>query len=84
MRFTETGLLDRLGHLFAGTRVAANIRKASVREKERDRAEAAVHFQTYVRGREREKEWQVAILNLSVKIFVIKFLHQSKIKLFQK
>ena len=37
--------------MVAGTRVAANRMKASVMEEERDRAEAAAHFQAYVRGR---------------------------------
>ena len=41
MRVTETGLLHRLGHTVAKTRVATNKRKASVREEERHRAEAA-------------------------------------------
>ena len=39
--------------MVAGTRVAANRRKVSVMEEERDRAEAAAHFQAYVRERER-------------------------------
>ena len=51
IRATETSLLDRLGHMDAGAREAATRRKTTVREEERERAEASAHFQAYVRGR---------------------------------
>ena len=47
--------------MVAGTRVAANRMKASLREEERGSAEAAGHFQAYVRERGGEKDWQAAI-----------------------
>ena len=51
LRANESCLLDRLGHLDEGARGAAARRRATVRLEELDRAEAAAHYQAYVRGR---------------------------------
>ena len=46
----ETCLLDRLGHMNAEGEATVR-RQATVREEERDWAEAAAYFQADVRGR---------------------------------
>ena len=46
----ETCLLDRLGHMNAEGEATVR-RQATMREEERDWAEAAVYFQADVRGR---------------------------------
>ena len=51
LRANESCLLDRLGHLDEGARGAAAKRRETVRAEELDRAEAAAHYQAYVRGR---------------------------------
>ena len=58
-----------------------NMKKASAREEERDRNEAAAHLQAYVRGRGGEERMAGCHINLPVKIIVFIFLHQSKMKI---
>ena len=79
VRATESCLLARLGHLDAGARGAAARRRATVREEELSRAEAAAHHQAYIRGRGGPRRgrlpfWFPTISsNLSVKLSEIKY-----------
>ena len=50
LRANESCLVSRMGHLDEGARGAVSRRREVVRTEELDRAEAAAHFQAYIRA----------------------------------